>query len=233
MAYVIQPRAVRCAAVAGSSDQFPVARIYCVGRNYAEHTKEMGGDPTREAPFFFIKDADGVVPDGATIAYPPLTKNFHYELELVVAIGKEGYQVPAAKAKHIIWGYGVGLDMTRRDLQNDAKKTGRPWCLGKNFPEAAPLAALHPASKIGHPASGNIELKVNGVTKQKADLKDLIWNVGEIVEHLSAAYRLRPGDLIYTGTPAGVGPVVTGDVMEGVIEGVGKITIKVGPAGAA
>ena len=233
MAYVVTPRAVRGAAIAGSGDLFPVARVYCVGRNYAEHTKEMGGDPTREAPFFFIKDADAVVPDGSTIAYPPLTKNFHYELELVVAIGKEGYQVPAAKANDIIWGYGVGLDMTRRDLQNEAKKTGRPWCVGKNFPEGAPLAPLQPASKIGHPSTGTIELKVNGVTKQKADLKDLIWNVGEIVEHLSAAYRLRPGDLIFTGTPAGVGPVVTGDVMTGAIDGVGAITIKVGPAGAA
>ncbi len=209
---------------------FPVHRVYCVGRNYAEHAQEMGFTG-REPPFFFMKPADAVVvvAEGSTgvIDYPTLTANFHHEIELVVAIGIGGSGIMAADAMKHVWGYAVGLDMTRRDLQGDMKKQGRPWCIGKAFEQSAPVGPIMPMAKSGELDSGAITLTVNGALKQKGDLKELIWNVAETIEHLSAAWTLQPGDLIMTGTPAGVGPVVRGDVMEGSIAGLGSIKVAV------
>ncbi|MFO1329376.1 MAG: fumarylacetoacetate hydrolase family protein [Rubrivivax sp.] len=217
MSFVIPP-APATAVPVSTGGLFPVHRIYCVGRNYAEHAQEMGFTG-REPPFFFMKPADAlvVVPAGETgqIAYPSLTKNLHHEIELVVAIGTGGRDIKAADAARHIWGYAVGLDMTRRDLQNDMKKQGRPWCIGKAFDESAPIGPIVPMASTGELTQGAISLTVNGQTRQNSDLKELIWNVAEVIEHLSAAWALQPGDLIYTGTPAGVGAVVAGDVMEG------------------
>jgi fumarylpyruvate hydrolase len=211
----------------------PVHRIYCVGRNYAEHAQEMGFSG-REPPFFFMKPADAVVPvaDGETglIDYPTLTKNLHHEIELVVAIGGAGAggrHIAAAEAAKHIYGYAVGLDMTRRDLQNEMKKQGRPWCIGKAFEQSAPIAPIVPKAKTGELLQGPITLAVNGELKQKGDLKELIWSVAETIEQLSAAWTLAPGDLIFTGTPAGVGAVVSGDTMEGTIAGLGTLRVKV------
>ncbi len=229
MTYVFNPAPP---AVVPTQDgrEFPVHRIYCVGRNYVEHAQEMG-HTGREPPFFFTKPADAVVPvrDGetGTIEYPSLTKNLHHEIELVVAIGKGGRDILAADAVGHIWGYAVGLDMTRRDLQNEAKKQGRPWCTGKAFEQSAPIGVLHPIGKTGELTRGAITLKVNGELRQKGDLADLIWNVAETIEHLSAAWTLQPGDLIYSGTPAGVNAVVRGDVMEGAIAGLGTLRVAV------
>jgi fumarylpyruvate hydrolase len=209
---------------------FPVHRVYCVGRNYAEHAQEMGFTG-REPPFFFMKPADAVVvvAEGSTgaIDYPTLTANFHHEIELVVAIGTGGSGIKAADAMKHVWGYAVGLDMTRRDLQGDMKKQGRPWCIGKAFEQSAPMGPITPVAKTGELNSGAITLTVNGALKQKGDLKELIWNVAETIEHLSAAWTLQPGDLIMTGTPAGVGAVVRGDVMEGSIAGLGSLKVAV------
>jgi len=226
MGYAISLWTPPALPVAGSSDSFPVRRIFCVGRNYAEHQKEMGGDG-REQPFFFIKSAHSLVAGGGNVHYPPKTANYHYETELVVALGKGGRDIRASDAPGLIWGYAVGLDMTRRDLQNEAKKQGRPWCIGKAFDEAAPIGPLHSIQSTGPLSRGAITLKVNGQLKQKGDLGDLIWNVGEIIEHLSAGWALQPGDLIYTGTPAGVAAVVKGDVMEGQIAGLGTLRVAV------
>src|SRR5512137_2970429 len=221
MALVITAPAVTTIAVAGGGE-FPVHRIYCVGRNYAEHAQEMG-HTGREPPFFFMKPADALVPvaEGETgvIDYPTLTSNLHHEIELVVAIGTGGAGIRAADAPAHIYGYAVGLDMTRRDLQNEMKKQGRPWDIGKGFEQSAPIGPLLPKGKTGELLKGAITLHVNGVLKQKGDLADLIWSVNETIEQLSAAWVLQPGDLIYTGTPAGVGAVVRGDVMEGAIAG--------------
>ena len=210
--------------------EFPVHRVYCVGRNYVEHAQEMG-HTGREPPFFFTKPSDTVVvvPAGQTgaIDYPSLTKSFHHEIELVVAIGKGGRDILAADAAAHIWGYAVGLDMTRRDLQNDMKKQGRPWCIGKAFEQSAPIGPLHAKNTTGELLKGAITLKINGKLRQKNDLSQLIWSVNEIIEHLSSAWTLQPGDLIYTGTPAGVNAVVKGDVMEGAIDGLGTLTVKV------
>jgi len=225
MKYVIDFPPVPTLPVVGSSDVFPVNRIYCVGRNYAEHAREMGHDPNREPPFFFMKPANAIVANGATIPYPAVTKDLHHEIELVVAIGKGGKNIPVEKALDHVWGYGVGLDMTRRDLQGEAKKMGRPWEMGKAFDESAPCTALQPAAKIGHPAKGAIWVKVNGQTKQQGDLSQQIWNVQEQIAYLSKMITLQPGDLIFTGTPAGVGPVNPGDKLEGHIDGVGDLTI--------
>jgi len=229
MTYVFKPAPPPVVPVHGGG-AFPVHRIYCVGRNYVEHAQEMGHSG-REPPFFFTKPADTIVavPEGETgrIQYPSLTKNFHHEIELVVAIGRGGRNIAAAAAQAHVWGYAVGLDMTRRDLQNEAKKQGRPWCIGKAFDEAAPIGPLRPVSATGVLAGGAITLKVNGQLKQQGDLSQLIWNVGEIVEHLSAGWALQPGDLIYTGTPAGVGAVGKGDVMEGEIAGLGTLKVAV------
>jgi fumarylpyruvate hydrolase len=209
---------------------FPVHRIYCVGRNYVEHAVEMG-HTGREPPFFFLKPADAVLPvaQGATgeMGYPSLTANLHHEIELVVAIGRGGRDIAAADAAEHIWGYAVGLDMTRRDLQNDMKKQGRPWCIGKAFEQSAPIGPIHPISSTGRLVKGAITLGVNGSMRQKGDLSELIWSVNEIIEHLSAAWLLQPGDLIYTGTPAGVGAVQRGDIMEGHIDGLGELRVAV------
>ncbi len=212
--------------VAGSDLRFPVRRIYCVGRNYAEHAREMGHDPTREPPFFFMKAANSLVQNNATLAYPMATKDVHHEIELVVAIGKGGRRISVEQALAHVWGYGVGLDMTRRDLQAEAKKMGRPWEMGKSFDESAPCTALQPAASIGHPAKGAIWVKVNGQIKQQGDLSQQIWNVPEQIAYLSSLITLQPGDLIFTGTPAGVGPVSPGDQLEGHIDGVGDLVIR-------
>jgi fumarylpyruvate hydrolase len=232
MSYVFTPPAPASVSVAGGG-LFPIHRIYCVGRNYAEHAQEMGHSG-REPPFFFMKPADAVVnvAEGETgsIAYPTLTANFHHEIELVVAIGTGGHHIRAADAPRHIWGYAVGLDMTRRDLQNEMKKQGRPWDIGKGFEQSAPIGPLVPKDKAGELLQGAITLHVNGVLKQKGDLSDLIWSVNETIEQLSIAWELQPGDLIYTGTPAGVGAVVQGDLMEGAIAGLGtlKVAVKLG-----
>jgi fumarylpyruvate hydrolase len=204
-----------------------VRRIYCVGRNYAEHTREMGGDPTREVPFFFMKPADAVVPNGAAIPYPVKTKDVHHEIELVVALKSGGVDIPVEKALDHVFGYGVGIDLTRRDLQGEAKKAGKPWDMGKGFDRSAPCTALVPASKIGHPAKGAIWLKVNGQTKQSGDLAQMIWSVPEMISYLSGLVELKSGDLLYSGTPAGVGPVVKGDKIEGHVDGVGDLSITI------
>ena len=225
MRYVIDFGPIPALPVVGSSDLFPVGRIYCIGRNYAEHAREMGHDPEREPPFFFMKPANSLAPNGATIPYPQVTKDLHHEIELVVAIGTGGANIAASQALDHVWGYGVGLDMTRRDIQGEAKKLGRPWEMGKGFDNSAPCTALSPAAKIGHPAQGAIWLKVNGVIKQNGDLKEMIWNVPDSIAYLSGLVTLQPGDVIYTGTPAGVGPVQRGDKLEGHVDGVGDLTV--------
>ncbi len=225
MKYVIDFPGTPTLPVAESNQVFPVGRIYCVGRNYAEHAREMGHDPEREPPFFFMKPADAIVENGATIPYPRETKDLHHEIEMIVAIGKGGADIAVDKALDHVFGYGVGLDMTRRDLQTAAKKMGRPWEMGKAFDDSAPCTALKPASMIGHPAKGAIWLKVNGAVKQKGDLNEMIWNVPETIAYLSKLITLRPGDVIMSGTPAGVGPVKAGDKLEGHVDGVGDLTI--------
>jgi len=230
MSYVFNPAPVASVPVVGTDATFPVHRIYCVGRNYEEHAKEMGFTG-REPPFFFMKPADAVVPVPAgttgTMAYPTLTKNLHHEIELVVAIGKACKNVKAADAPQYIYGYAVGLDMTRRDLQNDMKKQGRPWCIGKAFEQSAPIGPITPAAQAGDVANAEIWLQVNGADRQRSNVSKLIWNIGETIEHLSAAWTLQPGDLIYTGTPEGVSAVVAGDVMVGEVAGLGRLTVKV------
>ncbi|PWC44825.1 fumarylacetoacetate hydrolase family protein [Azospirillum sp. TSO22-1] len=227
MAYAVPLWPQPTVAVAGG-DPFPVRRIYCVGRNYAAHAREMGADPDREPPFFFAKPADAVVADGATVPYPPQTKNLHHEIELVVAIGKAGADIPVESALEHVYGYAVGLDLTRRDLQNAAKKEGKPWDMGKGFDASAPCGTIRRAADIGHPDKGAVTLTVNGELRQKGDLNDLIWSVAETISYLSGLVELKPGDLIYTGTPEGVGPVVTGDRLEGAVEGVGTLAITIG-----
>ena len=230
MSFVIPAPATPSVPVAGGG-QFPVRRIYCVGRNYAEHAQEMGFTG-REPPFFFMKPADTLVSvaDGATgtMAYPTQTSNLHHEVELVVAIGTGGRNIAAADAAKHIWGYAIGLDMTRRDLQNEMKKQGRPWEIGKAFDQSAPIGPLHPVSATGELNRGAITLAVNGLVRQKGDLAELIWNVAETIEVLSKAWALQPGDLIFTGTPAGVGAVVAGDLMEASIAGLGTLRVRVG-----
>jgi len=211
-----------------TGESFPVRRLFCIGRNYAAHAREMGKDPDREPPFFFTSWAETVVPDGSTIAYPQATSDYQHEIELVIAIGKSGRNVSEEDALGLVYGYAIGLDMTRRDLQFIAREAGRPWDAGKNVEESKPLGPIHPAAGLDKP-NGAITLTVNGVTKQTGDLADLIWSVPEVIAHLSGFYRLEPGDLIYTGTPAGVGPVVEGDILVGAIDGLGTLTVTVGP----
>jgi fumarylpyruvate hydrolase len=229
MSHVFAPAVPAAVPVAGGG-LFPVHRIYCVGRNYAEHAQEMGFSG-REPPFFFMKPADAVVPVAAgetgAIDYPSLTANLHHEVELVVAIGQGGRDVAAADAPRHIWGYAVGLDMTRRDLQGEMKKQGRPWCIGKAFDQSAPIGPIVPFAQTGELLSGAITLAVNGSVKQKGDLRELIWSVNETIEQISKAWALQPGDLIFTGTPAGVGAVQRGDVMEGAIAGLPPLRVAV------
>ncbi len=231
MSLIFEPQAPVLAATS-TGEQFPVRRIFCVGRNYAAHAREMGRDPDREPPFFFTAWAETVVPDGATIAYPQKTKDFHYEAELVVAIGKTGRDIAVEDALDHVWGYATGLDMTRRDLQLEARAQGRPWDTGKNVEQSSPLGVIQKAGEGFDPTKGEIKLTVNGQTKQQADLADLIWPVADIVAYLSGLYRIEPGDLIYTGTPAGVGAVVEGDAMVVTIDGLAPLNIKVGPPAA-
>jgi fumarylpyruvate hydrolase len=223
MSYAVPAAPVVALPVAGSEDTFPVRRIWCVGRNYAAHAREMGSDPDRDPPFFFAKPTDAIVQNGDPIPYPAGTRNLHHEIELVVAIGKAGSKIPVDQALDHVYGYAVGLDMTRRDLQNAAKDSGRPWEMGKSYDFSAPCSAIQPVARIGHPDKGAIWVKVNGTVKQSSDISNLIWNVAETISHLSQLVDLRPGDLIYTGTPEGVAAVVAGDVMEGHIDGVGDI----------
>ncbi|ADZ72508.1 fumarylacetoacetate hydrolase family protein [Polymorphum gilvum] len=229
MNYCFPPPPVPSLPVAGSDTRFPVRRIFCVGRNYAEHAREMGKDPDRDPPFFFTKPADAVVEDRQTIPYPPLTENFHYEAELVVAIGRAGSDISPEQALDHVWGYAIGNDLTRRDLQLAARESGRPWDWGKAFDRSAVIGPIHPVSAVGHLSTGAIRLTVNDAVRQSADLADLIWSVPEIVSILSQSMEIRPGDLVMTGTPAGVGPLVPGDVCRVTIEGLGDITTTIGP----
>jgi 2-keto-4-pentenoate hydratase/2-oxohepta-3-ene-1,7-dioic acid hydratase in catechol pathway len=217
--------------IAGSTERFPVRRIYCIGRNYAEHAREMGSDPTREPPFFFQKPSDAVqfIEPGRTTdhPYPTLTKNYHHEIELVAAINKPGSNIPVERALDHVYGYAVGLDMTRRDLQNAMKAQGKPWEIGKSFDKSAPIGPLYPVSQVGHFKEGAIWLKVNGKLRQNANLKDMIWSVAEQISQLSEAFELMPGDIIFSGTPANVGPVVRGDIMEGHIDRLPNLSVRV------
>ena len=223
--HVISPPPLAVVPVAGGGN-FPVRRIFCVGRNYAEHAREMGHDPDREAPFFFTKPADALLTGDADMPYPPMTQDLHHEMELVVALGAGGSEVAAADAPGLIWGYAAGLDMTRRDLQAEAKKQGRPWDMAKGFDHSAPIGALVPAAGVD-PGRGRIELRVNGEVRQSSDLSKLIWSVPETVAYLSRLVRLAPGDLIFTGTPEGVAAVRRGDVLEGTVEGVGNVRTRI------
>jgi fumarylpyruvate hydrolase len=229
MAYAIPLWTPPALPVAGSAELFPVRRIFCVGRNYAEHQKEMGGDG-REQPFFFLKSEHALVARGGEVHYPAKTSNYHYETELVVALATGGRRIDAKRANEHIFGYTVGLDMTRRDLQQWGKDHGRPWDFGKNFDESAPCGELVRAAKIGHPSNGSIWLNVNGKQRQRADLADMIWSVPEQIAYLSEHYSLAAGDIIFTGTPAGVGPVKPGDELHAGIDGVAELKVRISPA---
>jgi len=215
-------------AVAGSDERFPVRRIFCIGRNYAAHVQEMGHSPDREAPFYFTKAADTIVANGATVTYPPRCKELHHEVELVVAIGKKGSDLSKGSACDHVFGYAVGIDLTRRDLQAEAKARGRPWDAAKNFDQSAPVGDIRPVSDVGHPSSGRIWLAVNDETRQDGNLDEMIWSVAESIAEVSAFCTLAPGDLIFTGTPAGVGSLHIGDKVTGGIEGVGDIAVDIG-----
>lgn len=227
MTYVIAEPARTALPVSGEDGLFPVHRIYCVGRNYADHAVEMGHDPDKEPPFFFQKNPDNLLPAGEDFPYPTKTDDVHHEIELVVALAKGGQDIPVGQALDHVYGYAVGLDMTRRDLQAEAKKLGRPWEVGKAFERSAPCGLIVPASKIGHPAAGAIWLKINGETRQQGDLDQLLWKVPEAISYLSGLFALQPGDLIFTGTPAGVGPVQRGDTLHGHIDGIGDLEVRV------
>ncbi|MCK9199697.1 MAG: fumarylacetoacetate hydrolase family protein [Gallionella sp.] len=227
MKYLFAPPAVASVPILGSDEHFPIRRIFCVGRNYEAHAREFGIEVDRETPFYFTKAAAHYVPSGATVCYPPGTANYHHEMELVVAIGKAGFRIPESQSLEHVYGYACGLDMTRRDLQVSLREKKLSWDIGKDFENAAVVSALAPASEIGHPGKGKIELKVNGDIRQSSDMSMMIHPVPAIVAHLSCFYHLQPGDLIFTGTPEGVGPVVAGDRIEGVIEGVGEIALNI------
>ena len=233
MNYVITPPAIPAVNVAASDAHFPVNRVYCVGRNYAAHAIEMGHDPNREEPFFFMKAPDNLLPasesdGGGTFPYPPKTQDVHHEIELVIALAKGGTDIPLETAMDCIWGFGVGIDMTRRDLQGEAKKAGRPWDTGKAFDYAAPMSCLHPIAQTGNMERGRVWLEVNGKVRQEGDLNQLIWKIPEIISYLSGLFTLRPCDLIFTGTPPGVGPVSVGDILVGGIDGLSDIKVTVG-----
>jgi fumarylpyruvate hydrolase len=215
--------------VSSGDGRFPIRRVFCVGRNYAAHAREMGKDPDREPPFFFMKPDDAVVDATGVIPYPTLTSEFHHEIEMVVALKAGGVNVSPAEALSLVWGYGVGVDLTRRDVQDEAKKLSRPWDWAKGFDASAPSSPIHPVDEVGHPDAGEIWLKVDGDLKQRGDLKDLIWSVPEQISYISQAVALAPGDLIFTGTPAGVGPMQPGDVVSGGVDGVDEFTFTVGP----
>lgn len=224
---VVEPHSL---AVAGSAERFAVRRVYCVGRNYAAHAREMGADPEREPPFFFMKPADALlpVPDGAVtdLPYPPRTANYHFEIEMVVALASGGRDIPVERALDHVWGYAVGLDMTRRDLQDEAKQLRRPWELGKSADASGPVGPIHPVSRIGHPRAGAIALSVGGVRKQSGDLSDMIWSVAEQIAYLSTYFEVKGGDVIFSGTPEGVGKVERGETMNAAIAGLGEISLK-------
>ncbi len=230
MIYAFEPTPVVSVPVVGKAERFPVHRIYCVGRNYEEHAKEMGFTG-REPPFFFIKPTDTLVlvnpGETGTMPYPPLTKNLHHEIELVVDIGKGGKNIKAADAFSHIYGYAVGLDMTRRDLQGEMKKQGRPWCIGKGFDHSAPMGPITPADQAGDVVNAELYVQVNGTDRQRSNVNKLIWNIAETIEHLSAVWELQAGDLIFTGTPEGVAAVVPGDTMVGAVAGLGELKVKV------
>ena len=230
MNYVFNPPAVVSVPVLGRAERFPINRIYCVGRNYEEHAKEMGFTG-REPPFFFLKPANAIVVvntgETGSMPYPSLTKNLHHEIELVVAIGTGGKDIKAADAFKHIFGYAVGLDMTRRDLQGEMKKAGRPWCIGKGFDHSAPIGPITPVAQAGDVVNAELYVQVGGVDRQRSNVSKLIWNIAETIEHLSAAWELQPGDLIYTGTPEGVAAVVAGDTMVGAVAGLGELRVKV------
>jgi fumarylpyruvate hydrolase len=225
--YVISPPPVPSLRVVGTDDEFPVRRIYCIGRNYAEHAIEMGHDPSKEPPFFFQKNPDNLLAEGQDFPYPPKTEDVHFEIELVVALKSGGTNISVEKAMDHVFGYAVGLDMTRRDLQGEAKKLGRPWEIGKAFEHSAPCGPIVPAEKIGSLTKGAVTLEVNGQLKQKGDLNQMIWKIPEMISYLSDYFRLAPGDLIMSGTPAGVGAVERGDSLLGKVEGVGELKVKV------
>lgn len=233
MSYVIPAWDLPSLPVAGRAERFPVRHIYCVGRNYAEHAKEMGGDVAREPPFFFTKPADAIVPvvapEVGSVRYPLATHSYQHELELVAAIGVPGVKLAPENANAIIYGYAVGLDMTRRDLQIDMREKKRPWDLGKSFAQAAPIGPVHPVGSVGHPQRGRMTLDVNGTARQRGDLADMIWDVPHVLHFLSQYYELLPGDLVFTGTPAGVGAVLAGDLLVGRIEGLGQLSVRITP----
>ena len=227
--FVITAPETASVAVAGSSARFPVRRVFCVGRNYAAHAREMGSDPNREPPFFFTKPADAVIPASGAVPYPPSTNDLHHEIELVVALKAGGKDIDAAQALDLIWGYGVGLDLTRRDLQAVAKDAGRPWDMAKGFDASAPCSALHPVSDVGHPAQARIWLEVNGALRQEGNLDEMIWPIADVIASLSRLVTLAPGDLIYSGTPSGVGALQPGDRVRGGVDGVDTFELTIAP----
>ncbi len=227
MTFLFPPAPVTALPIHGTDALFPVHRIYCVGRNYADHAREMGHDPDREPPFFFQKNPDSVLASGSDFPYPDKTQNVHFEVELVIALASGGSDIPKDRALEHVFGYAAGLDMTRRDLQGVAKKAGRPWEVGKAFENAAPCGVIAPAFETGHPADARIWLEANGETRQDGNVNQMIWDIPEIIAALSGLFELAPGDLIYTGTPAGVGPTVRGDRLRGAIDGIGDIQIDV------
>lgn len=227
--FVITAPETASVAVAGSSARFPVRRVFCVGRNYAAHAREMGSDPNREPPFFFTKPADAVIPASGAVPYPPSTNDLHHEIELVVALKAGGKDIDAAQALDLVWGYGVGLDLTRRDLQAVAKDAGRPWDMAKGFDASAPCSALHPVSAVGHPAQARIWLEVNGTLRQEGNLDEMIWPIADVIASLSRLVTLAPGDLIYSGTPSGVGALQPGDRVRGGVDGVETFELTIAP----
>ncbi|MBO6559190.1 MAG: fumarylacetoacetate hydrolase family protein [Nisaea sp.] len=227
MSFVFTPPPAVSLLVRGRDDRFPVHRVYCVGRNYAEHAIEMGHDPDKEPPFFFQKNPDNLVVPELNFPYPPKSKDVHHEIEMVVALHRGGSDIPVTEAMECVFGYAVSLDMTRRDLQGEMKKLGRPWEIGKAFEKSAPCGEIVPASDIGHPENGAIWLKVNGEMRQEGDLNQMIWKVPEMISYLSGLFELAPGDIIMSGTPAGVGPVQRGDVLHGHIDGIGELVVNV------
>ena len=228
--YVFPPPATPSVAIAGSNARFPIRRVFCVGRNYAAHAREMGNDPEREDPFFFMKPADAVVPAEGSLPFPSATHELHHEVEMVVALAGGGTDIAPADALSLVWGYGVGLDLTRRDLQAVAKDMRRPWDFAKGFDGSAPCSALHPVSEVGHPHDARIWLEVNGAVKQDGTLKEMIWPVADVIAHISRFVALAPGDLIFSGTPAGVGPLQPGDSVKGAVDGVASFEFTVAAA---